>query len=104
MNPIRKRLIEITAQIADEPVKAMEELENFVKEREKAAYERGNGVAEGSEFRAYSLYCAGKHFTDIIEILADEYPELDADQIDTIVNDACERFKEKDVPLENGAE
>lgn len=50
-----------------------------------------------SELRALYLYQVGTHYTDIIEILADEYPELDTDQIDKIVNDAKEIFEEEKV-------
>lgn len=119
MKPIRKKLIELTANLADEPAKTIQDLEELIHTLVvKAKFETYQAISEkianmeigkiyqqvASEQRAYSLYCAGKHFTEIIEMLGDEYPELDSDQIEKIVNDAKERFDERNIPLENSHE
>ena len=53
------------------------------------------GVESCAESKAYDLYCIGKSGVEIAETLLDEFTDLDADQIDKAVNDACERFNEK---------
>ena len=87
----RTALIKILARNADEPQNTVDAIMNLFRE-------------PSSESRAYSLYCAGKYGTEIAEILSEEYTELDADQIDKIVNDAKERYMERSIPLENNNE
>lgn len=109
MTPLRKTLIEITAGMADEPAQTMERLETYIKslvitakiETYQAIKAKIKTIPLGtmyehiaSEGRAYSLYCAGKSSYEVVDIVASEYPELDSDQIDKIVNDAKERFEE----------
>ena len=116
MTQLRNDLIVITSRIPDEPAAAFEQLETYIKnliikakvETYEAIMEKIKSIEIGkaiqrvnSESRAYSLYCAGKHGTQIAETLGDEYPELDYDQIASIILAAFERFTEKSIPLEN---
>lgn len=52
--------------------------------------------------RTRNLYAAGKSAFDIVEILCEDYPELDEQFIESTCIEAIEDFKEdRSIPLEN---
>lgn len=51
--------------------------------------------------RAYSLICSGIHDFDVIEIIAEEYQDLELEEIYSIVASARTDYNERNIPLEN---
>lgn len=88
----RIELIKILARNADEPHRTVDAIIDLF---DDTAVRLGK-----AKRRAMSLYYAGKHGTEIAEVLADEYRLL-ADEIEQIVNDAKIEYEERNVPLEN---
>ena len=51
--------------------------------------------------RAYSLICSDTHDYDVIEIIGEEYQDLEVEEIYSIVASARVDYMERNIPLEN---
>ncbi len=91
----RLELIKILARNADEPHKTIDAIIDL--------FDTTDERMGKAKRRAIALYYAGKHGTEIAEIISDEY-RLVADEIDAVVNEAKEEYSERNIPLENNHE